>query len=50
MTAVATNRLFTTISFIFFTEVVPENDIHRSFEAPMTVFKVHVKFIREIVC
>ena len=50
MTAVAPNKLFPTISFIFITEVVPENDIHRSFEAFIAVFEVHAKFIREIVC
>ena len=49
MTAVAPNKLFTLIWFIFSTEIVPENDIHRSFEAFMTVFEVHAKFIREIV-
>ena len=50
MTAVAPNKLFSTILFVFITKVVPENDIHISFEAFMTVFEVHAKFTPDIFC
>ena len=47
MTSVAADKL----SFLFITEVVPETDNHRSFEAFMTVFEVHAKFIGvEMIC
>ena len=49
ITAGAPKKLFTLIWFIFLTEVVPGNDIHRSFEAFMTLFEVHAKLIREIL-
>ena len=45
MTAIAPNKLLTTISFIYFTQIVPEDDIQSSLEAFMAVFEM-----REIIC
>ena len=49
MTAVEPKKLFTTISFKLNTEVVPENDFHRSCEIFMTVCDNYGTFIRQIV-
>ena len=45
MTERAPNKLYTT-KFVQTQFVVPEKNIHRFFEAFLTVFKVHAKFIR----